>query len=63
MEDDNRRRYRSGVSTPLYCLGFIGALLYFMQHASTFGEGVMGVLKAIVWPAVLVYHFCEFLKL
>jgi len=39
----------------VYGLGLIGALVYFLQHATSFGEGVIGVLKAIVWPALLVY--------
>lgn len=42
-----------------YGLGFIGAVVYFVQHAHTFGEGLLGVLKAIVWPAVLVYGLLE----
>lgn len=37
-------------------MAFIGALVYFLQHASTFWMGVLGVLKAIVWPAILVYR-------
>jgi hypothetical protein len=40
----------------VYGLGFIGALVYYLQHASGFWVGVLGVLKAIVWPAFLVYH-------
>jgi hypothetical protein len=40
----------------VYCMGLIGALVYFLQHAATFQEGVFGVLKAIVWPALLVYQ-------
>lgn len=63
MKDENERRYRGGAGAPLYGMGFIGALLYFIQHATTFGEGILGVLKAIVWPGVLVYKLCEFLKL
>ncbi len=43
----------------VYGLGFIGALVYFIQHAATFGDGVMGLLKAIVWPAFLVYKLFE----
>jgi len=39
----------------MYGLGFIGALVYFLQHAHTFSDGVMGFLKALVWPALLVY--------
>lgn len=40
----------------VYGLAFIGALIYFIQQADTFWMGVLGVLKAIVWPALLVYH-------
>lgn len=39
----------------VYGLGFIGALVYFVQQSSSFWSGVLGVLKAIVWPAFLVY--------
>ncbi len=39
----------------VYCLGFIGALVYFIQQSSGFWAGVVGVLKAIVWPTFLVY--------
>ena len=45
----------------LYCLGIIGAAIYYIQHAATFWAGVIGVLKAIVWPAFLVYHLLGFL--
>lgn len=39
----------------VYCLGFIGALVFYIQHAASFGEGVMGLLKAMVWPALLIH--------
>ncbi len=39
-----------------YGLAFLGALVYFIQEADTFWIGVLGVLKAMVWPAMLVYH-------
>lgn len=47
----------------VYGLGLIGALVYFIQHASSFLDGVIGVLKALVWPAFLVYSLLDFLKL
>lgn len=47
----------------VYGLGFIGALVYFIQHAATFWIGVFGVLKAMVWPAIVIYKLLEFLKL
>lgn len=50
-------------SSAVYGLGFIGAAIYFIQHATGFWIGVLGVLKACVWPAFLVYKLLEFLKL
>jgi len=50
-------------SSVIYGLGFIGALIYFIQHATSFGAGCLGLLKAIVWPAILVYKLLEFLKM
>jgi hypothetical protein len=47
----------------IYGLAFIGALIYFLQHAETFWMGVLGVLKAIIWPAMIVYKVLEFFKM
>lgn len=49
-----------GTSGAVYGLGFIGALIYFVQTASGFWMGVLGVIKAIVWPAFLVYKAFSF---
>jgi len=43
-----------------YVLGFLGAAIYYISNATGFWVGVLGVLKAIVWPAFLVF---ELLKL
>jgi amino acid permease len=39
----------------IYGLGFLGAAIYFITQATGFWAGVLGVLKALVWPALLVY--------
>ena len=52
-----------GPNGAVYGLGFIGAVIYFIAHATGFWVGVLGVLKAIVWPAFLVYYLLDFLKL
>jgi hypothetical protein len=57
-----RRNYGSnGPASAVYGLGFIGAAVYFIGHADSFWIGVLGFLKAIVWPAFLVYQAFEFL--
>jgi len=40
----------------VYGLGFIGAAIYFISVATSFWIGVLGFLKAIVWPVFLVYE-------
>jgi len=52
-----------GVSNGVYGLAFIGAAVYYIQHATTFGGGVLGFIKALVWPALLIYNLLEFLKM
>jgi len=47
----------------VYGLAFIGALVYFIQHADSFGAGVLGFFKALLWPAFLIYKLLEFLKM
>lgn len=47
----------------MYCLGFIGAVVYYFQHAEGFTQFVVGFLKAIVWPALLVYRALDLLNM
>jgi len=53
----------SGIAGAAYFMGFIGAAVYYIQNAASFGIGVLGFLKALVWPAFLVYNLLEFLKM
>ena len=48
-----------GSSGAVYGLGFIGAAIYFIGHAATFWAGVLGFLKAIIWPLFLVFKALE----
>jgi hypothetical protein len=45
----------------VYGLGFIGAAIYFIAHATGFWIGILGFLKAIVWPVFLVYEAMKYL--
>ena len=45
----------------IYGLGFIGAVIYYLSVATGFWVGVLGVLKAIVWPVFLVFEALKFL--
>lgn len=45
-----------GTSGAIYGLGLIGAAIYFISHAAGFWMGVWGFIKALLWPAFLVYE-------
>jgi hypothetical protein len=60
---DRKTNINYNTHNSIYGIGVIGALVYFIQHAATFWEGVLGVIEAIFWPAVIVYKALEFLKL
>ena len=47
--------HSGGMFGGIYGLVFIGAAVYYIQQADTFWMGVLGVLKALVWPAMLIY--------
>lgn len=47
----------------VYGLGFVGALIYFISTAPDFWAGVIGVIKAILWPGYVVYELLKFFHL
>jgi hypothetical protein len=63
MNDRDRRWHhqRSGGGNAVYGLGLIGALVYYIRVADGFWDGVLGILKALVWPAFVIYDLLKFL--
>ena len=51
----------AGANAGIYCLGFIGAVVYYIGTATSFWIGVLGFLKALVWPAFLVYGILKYI--
>lgn len=47
---------KHGSSNAVYGLGFIGAAIYYIATATGFWMGALGIVKALVWPAFLVYQ-------
>jgi len=54
-------RNQWSTSGGIYCLGTIGAAIYYISTAAGFWAGVLGLLKALVWPAFMVYEMMKFL--
>ncbi len=57
----NQNHQATASGGAVYGLGLIGAAVFFISHATTFWLGVLGLGKAIVWPALLVYHVFKLL--
>jgi len=51
-----------GPNSAVYGLGLIGAIIYYVSTATGFWMGVLGILKAFVWPAFLVYEALKVLQ-
>ena len=45
----------------VYGLGFLGAAVYYISTATGFWNGVWGVIKAIVWPALVAFELMKYL--
>ncbi len=54
MSESNVRNH--GPASAVYVMGLVGALVYYISSAESFLMGLLGVLKAIFWPAFLVFE-------
>jgi hypothetical protein len=66
-EETNKKDYKKWEGSnhasggAVYGLGLVGAAIYYIQQADGFGAGVVAILKALVWPAFVVYEWLSFL--
>jgi hypothetical protein len=73
MADDNnvatqsqskkRKSVDSGTFGAIYGMALIGSLIYYIQHAASFWIVLLGIVKAIFWPAVIMYKVLELLQM
>jgi hypothetical protein len=63
MADGNGSRAGAAGGGAVYGIGLIGALVYFIQSATSFWDGLYGVFQAVFWPAYLVYGLLHWLRL
>lgn len=67
MSGDDKSKWsghkNAGTTGGAYFLAMIGAAVYYLQHTHGFWNGVLGLLKALVWPAFLIYQLYTFLKM
>ncbi len=59
--NDKKVHSKHTSSAAVYGLGLIGAAIYYISSATTFWIGVLGFLKAIIWPVFMVYGVLNYL--
>ena len=47
----------------VYGIGFFGALVYYIQTATSFWDGAWGFIQALFWPGFVVYELMKFLRM
>ena len=55
--------HNNGFLGGVYGMALIGAAVYYIHQAATFWAGVLGIIKAIIWPGMLMYKVLELLKM
>ena len=51
-----KEKIQQHASNQIYGMGVIGAAFYYISTASGFWMGVLGMIKALLWPGFLVYE-------
>lgn len=59
----SHNNYGCGNGNAIYGLGVVGALFYFLQNTNTFETVVIGIGKAIFWPAILMFKLLSYLQI
>ena len=57
---DGKRKMGGPGAGAVYFLGLIGAAVYYFQQVNGFWSFILAFLKALVWPALLVYDLLKF---
>jgi hypothetical protein len=47
----------------IYVLTVIGAAVYYISQSTGFWSGVLGFLKALVWPAFFVFEIMKYFNM
>ncbi|MCX6732711.1 MAG: hypothetical protein NTV98_04180 [Candidatus Roizmanbacteria bacterium] len=58
-----KHHHGKSAGNPIYGLGVIGALFYFLKGATTFSAVMMGIGKSVFWPAILMFKLLTYLKM
>lgn len=45
----------------IFFVAWVGALIYFVQHSEGFSGFIMAIIKACVWPGILLHKILSLL--
>lgn len=63
MTTMNCNRNAAAAGGGIYGLAFVGVFVYYVVHAADFWQGAVGLLKALVWPAIVAYNVFDLLHM
>lgn len=52
-----------GPGGAVYGFGVLGVAVYYLQQSHTIWDGLLGIGKAIIWPALLMYKVFGYFQL
>jgi hypothetical protein len=52
----------SSSTDAIYGLAALGAAVYYVQQAVGFWASLLGILKGLFWPAIVLYKLMEYWK-
>lgn len=61
MKDKKITKPSSGGGNAVYSMGMVGSAIYYIQQADGFWAVIVALLKALVWPAFVVYDLLKFM--
>lgn len=60
-KDKYKSTASSGGNFCAYFLGMVGGAWFWVSQANGFGEVIVALLKALVWPAFFVYDVLKYI--
>lgn len=61
MKNKTMTHTTKGGGNAVYFFGMIGAAVFYVQEASGFFPTIGALLKALVWPAFVIYDLLKFI--
>jgi hypothetical protein len=58
----SKMQYSNSAGGPVYFLGLVGSLVYFLQVADSLWSVLFAFVKAVFWPGFLIYDVLKYIN-